>query len=96
MQLSDEEIAFYDIILLGKDYVESDEMVRQIARDVTASLKKNLKIDWLNQEKVKSDIRVKVAEILLKAEFPTEQVDKLIPVIMRQTESNYGEMEFDS
>ena len=48
-----------------------------------------------NQEKVKSDIRVKVAEILLKAEFPTEQVDKLIPVIMRQTESNYGEMEFE-
>ena len=41
-------------------------------------------------------IRVKVTEILLKAEFPTEQVDKLIPVIMRQTESNYGEMEFDS
>ena len=96
LQLSDEEIAFYDIILLGKDYVKSDEMVRQIGRDVTASLKKNLKIDWLNQEKVKSDIRVKVAEILLKAEFPTEQVDKLIPVIMRQTESNYGEMEFDS
>ena len=96
LQLSDEEIAFYDIILLGKDYVKSDEMVRQIARDVTASLKKNLKIDWLNQEHVKSEIRVAVASVLLKAEFPTEQIDKLIPVIMRQTESNYGEMEFDN
>ena len=94
LQLSDEEIAFYDIILMGKEYVKSDEMVRQTAVDVTNYVKKNTKIDWLNQENVKAEIRMGVRKILLKSDFPIEEIEKIIPVIIQQTENNYGRMEF--
>ena len=95
LQLSDEEIAFYDIISMGKEYVKSDKIARQIAIDVTNYLKNNLKVDWLNQENVKAEIRMGVRKILLKSDFPIDEIEKVIPVIMQQTENNYGEMGFE-
>jgi len=95
LNLSEEEIAFYDIILMGKEYVESDKKVRQIAMDVTDYVKKNTKIDWLNQENVKAEIRMGVRKILLDSDFPIDEIEKVIPVIMLQTEKNYGEKEFE-
>ena len=96
LQLSDEEIAFYDIILLGKKYLESDKMARQIAIDVTNYIKKNTTIDWLNQENVKAEIRMGVRKILLKSDFPIDEIEKVIPEIMNQTEINYGEIKFEN
>jgi len=95
LQLSDEEIAFYDIISMGKEYVKSDKIARQIAIDVTNYLKNNLKVDWLNQENVKAEIRMGVRKILLKLDFPIDEIEKVIPVIMQQTENNYGEVGFE-
>ena len=94
--LSDEEIAFYDIILMGRDHVESDTMVKQIAIDVTDYVKKNTTVDWLNQDNVKAEIRMGVRHILLKSEFPTDEIEKVIPVIMQQTENNYGTPELEN
>ena len=54
-------------------------------------LKKNLKIDWLNQDQVKAEIKVGVTKILLRENFPIEEIDKVVPVIMQQTERNYGQ-----
>lgn len=90
LQLSDEEIAFYDIISMGKEFVESDKIAREIAVEVTDYIKKNTKIDWLNQENVKAEIRMGVRKILLKCNFPIDEIEKVIPVIMQQTENNYG------
>ena len=56
------------------------------------NLKINLKIDWLNQEQVKAGIRAGVAKILLKENFPVDEIEKVIPVIMQQTENNYQEV----
>ena len=96
LELSNDEIAFYDIILMGREYVESDKTVKQIAIEVTDYVKKNTKIDWLNQDNVKAEIRMGVRKILLKSDFPIDEIEKVIPVIMQQTENNYGEMEFEN
>ena len=95
LKMTDEEIAFYDIILMGKEYLESDEIARKIAIDVTSYLKKNLKIDWLNQDQVKAEIKVGVTKILLRENFPIEEIEKVVPVIMQQTERNYGESRYE-
>ena len=92
LKMTGEEIAFYDIIMMGKEYLENDTIARKIAIDVVDYLKKNLKIDWLNQDQVKAEIRVGVTKILLKEDFSPEDIEKVIPVIMQQTESNYGEV----
>ena len=47
------------------------KVARKIAIDVVDALKKNLKIDWLNQEQVKADIRNKVRDVLRKKQVPT-------------------------
>ena len=96
LQLSDEEIAFYDIILMGRQNLESDKVVRQIAIDVTDYVKKNTKIDWLNQESIKAKIRAGVKRILLEFNFPAESFEKLVPVIMQQAESNYSGVEYET
>lgn len=90
LKLSDEEIAFYDIISKNKDYIQSDKKLREIAISITNYLKNKVTIDWINQEQVKAEIRVAVRNILRKADIPFEQIDKLIPVIMEQAENNYA------
>jgi len=79
---------------MGKEFVESDKVAREIAVEVTDYVKKNTKIDWLNQENVKAEIRMGVRKILLKSDFPIDEIEKVIPVIMQQTENNYREQEF--
>ena len=90
LKMTEEEIAFYDIIMMGKEYLENDTIARKIAIDVVDYLKKNLKIDWLNQDQVKAEIRLGIRKILLREDFPTDELEKMIPVIMEQTEINYG------
>jgi type I restriction enzyme R subunit len=90
LKLSDEEIAFYDIISKNKDYIQSGKKLREIAISITNYLKNKVTIDWINQEQVKAEIRVAVRNILRKADIPFEQIDKLIPVIMEQAENNYA------
>ena len=96
LQLSDEEIAFYDIISMGKEYVETDKKAREIAIKVTDYIKRNTKIDWINQDHIKAAIRMGVRKILLKSDFPIDEIEKIVPIIMEQTERNYNEQEFEN
>ena len=96
LKMTDEEIAFYDIIMAGREYLENDTVARKIAIDLVDYLKKNLKIDWLNQDQVKAEIKMSVRKILLKENFPVDEIEKVIPVIMQQTETNYREVGFDN
>lgn len=96
LKMTNEEIAFYDIIMMGKDYLENDGVARKIAIDVVNYLKKNLKIDWLNQEQVKAEIRLGVTKILLNENFPIDKIDTIVPVIMQQTERNYEKVGLDN
>jgi len=89
LRLTDEEIAFFDIVVKGKRFIDSDEELRQIAVNITNYLKNKVTIDWINQEQVKAEIRVAVRNILRKANMPFEEIDKLIPVIMEQAENKY-------
>ena len=90
LQLTDEEIAFYDIISMGKAYVELDKKIKQIAIDVTRNIKNKATIDWINQDNIKDAIREDVTLILFKFDYPPEDVEKLMPKIMQQAENNYG------
>ena len=94
LQMTDEEIAFYDVIMMGKEYLESDKIARDIAIAVVDYLKNNLKIDWLNQQNVQDAISVGVTKILLKKDFPHEKIEEIVPMIMEQTKANYADVGF--
>ncbi len=42
--LSDEEIAFYDAVAQGREYIESDEQLLDIAKKVVNTIKRNLSL----------------------------------------------------
>ena len=94
LQMTDEEIAFYDVIMTGKEYLESDKIARDVAIAVVDYLKNNLKIDWLNQQNVQDAISVGVTKILLKKDFPHEKIEEIVPMIMEQTKANYADVGF--
>ena len=94
LQMTDEEIAFYDVIMMGKEYLESDKIARDIAIAVVDYLKNNLKIDWLNQQNVQDAISVGVTKILLKKDFPHEKIEEIVPMILEQTKANYADIGF--
>jgi len=37
-----------------------------------------------------------VCKILLKCNFPIDEIEKVMPVIMQQTENNYGHEDFET
>jgi type I restriction enzyme, R subunit len=92
LKLSDEEIAFYDIVSKGRDHLLSDKDLHDIAISLTTYLKNKVTIDWINQEQVKAEIRVAVRNILRKFSISFEEADKLVPVIMEQAEITYGRL----
>jgi len=91
LKLSEEEMAFYDAVALGKDFIDSDENIRAVAIDVTEFLKRNTTIDWVNQESVKAKIRSGVKKVLLNAGFSVKALDILLPKIMDNAEVIFGE-----
>ena len=67
-------------------------MIIDVARKLTKSIKNNVKIDWTNQEQVKAEIRNGVRNILRKAEFPLDKIEKFVEEIVLQAEQNYTEV----
>ena len=91
LKLSEEEMAFYDAVALGKEYIESDTQIRDVAIDVTDYLKRNTTIDWQNQESVKAKIRSGVKKVLLNAGFNVKTLEILLPKIMDNAVAIFGE-----
>jgi len=89
--LSDEELAFYDAVAKGRDHVLDDAKLRSVARELVVSVKRNLSIDWTDHENVKAKIRATVRRLLRKHEFQPQECERVIPLIMEQAESLYGE-----
>jgi len=89
--LTEQEIVFYDAVSQGKEYAKSDKVIVEIASELADFMKRNTSVDWLNQESIKAKIRSGIKKILIEHDFPVESFEKLVPVIMQQVESNYGE-----
>jgi type I restriction enzyme R subunit len=54
--LTDEEEAFYDILAHHKDAIKDYGLIKEIVKEVTAAVKKNLKIDWYKKPDAKAQI----------------------------------------
>ena len=87
--LSDEEMAFYDAVAKGEEHIRDDEHLRTIARELVASIKGNLSIDWADHENVKAKIRATVRRLLRRHGYPPTECEVLVLLIMEQAESLY-------
>ena len=85
---SEEELAFYDALETNDSAVKvlGDETLRTIAREVAASVRNNVTIDWTLRENVRAQLRVIVKRILRKYGYPPDKQEKATLTVLEQVE----------
>jgi len=89
--LNEEELAFYDAISKGRSAIKNDEELKRFVKDLVKRIKRDLTIDWTNNEMIKARIRANVRIALLQFKFMPQEVDKIIEDIFSQAVSLYEE-----
>jgi type I restriction enzyme R subunit len=86
--LSDEEVAFYDALETNDSAVRvlGDETLRTIARELVATVRANVTIDWTVRENVRAHLRVLVKRILRKHGYPPDKQEKATKTVLEQAE----------
>jgi type I restriction enzyme R subunit len=86
--LSEDELAFYDALETNDSAVKvlGDETLRTIARELVATVKKNVTIDWMVRENVRAHLRVLVKRILRKHGYPPDKQEKATLTVLEQAE----------
>ena len=86
--LSNDEVAFYDALETNDSAVKvlGDETLRTIARELVATVRNNLTIDWTVRENVRAQLRVLVKRILRKYGYPPDKQEKATQTVLEQAE----------
>lgn len=86
--LSEDELAFYDALETNNSAVKilGDRILKEIARELVITVKRNLTIDWNIRENVKALLRSKVKRILRKHNYPPDKQEKATETVIAQTE----------
>lgn len=88
--LSDEEEAFYEILAKHKTAVADFKLIKEIVQEVTATIKKNLQIDWFKKPDARAQIMLAVRKSLTRKGVESELQD-ILTEIMEQAEARYRE-----
>ncbi len=88
LHLSDDEIAFYDALEVNDSAVKvlGDDTLKNIARELVETVRKNTTIDWTVRETVRAKLRVMVKRILRKYGYPPDKQEKATQTVLEQAE----------
>jgi type I restriction enzyme R subunit len=86
LRLTDDEVAFYDALETNDSAVKvlGDEALRTIARELVATVRANVTIDWTVRENVQAHLRVLVKRILRKYGYPPDKQEKATQTVLEQ------------
>jgi type I restriction enzyme R subunit len=86
--LSEDELAFYDALETNDSAVKvlGDQTLRAIARELVATVRSNVTIDWTLRENVRAQLRVLVKRILRKHGYPPDKQEKATQTVLEQAE----------
>lgn len=86
--LSDDELAFYDALEANDSAVKvlGDDTLKTIARELVATVRKNVTIDWTIRDNVRAQLRVYVKRILRKYGYPPDMQEKATQTVLEQAE----------
>lgn len=93
LNLSPEEIAFYDAVAANVATLFDEKTLCDLIRDVVQAVKKNLKVDWTkpHREDVKAGVRAAVKTVLRKRGIKKELLDALADKVIVQAEALFKE-----
>ncbi len=88
LDLSEDELAFYDALETNDSAVKvlGEPTLRTIARELVATVRKNVTIDWTLRENVRAQLRVVVKRILRKHGYPPDKQEKATQTVLEQAE----------
>ena len=86
--LTSDEVAFYDALETNDSAVKvlGDDTLRGIARELVATVRGNVKIDWTLRESARAKIKVMVKRILKKHGYPPDLQDEAVKTVLAQAE----------
>ena len=86
--LTDDDIRFYDALASNESAVRelSDEILKQIAIELTEKLRNSRTVDWQVRESVRAKIRNMVRRLLRHYKYPPDQAPAAIKLILKQAE----------
>jgi len=84
--LSEDEVRFYDALADNESATRElgDEVLKQIAHELTENLRENLTVDWASRESVRAKLRLMVKRILRKYKYPPDQQAAAIELVLEQ------------
>jgi type I restriction enzyme R subunit len=85
--LTPDELAFYDALSDNESAKEimGDDILKQIARDLTVSIKNNISIDWAIRDSVQAKMKMTIKRLLKKYGYPPDKTTKAVDIVMEQT-----------
>jgi type I restriction enzyme R subunit len=86
--ISDEELAFYDILFEKKEIISETGPIQNVVHAVCKAVKDNLEIDWTKKEDAKAAIRLAVKREL-RGKVSMDELNKILQEIMEQAEGQY-------
>lgn len=85
--LSEEEIAFYDIVKQGHEAILEDDKTKEIAKNLVRIIREKTQnaVDWTNKEDVQANIRATVKRLLKRKGLKDpEDIENTVSVILKQ------------
>lgn len=84
--LSEDELAFYDALETNDSAVKvlGEPTLQTIARELVATVRKNMTIDWTLRENVRAQMRVLVRRILRKYGYPPDKQERATQTVLEQ------------
>ncbi len=86
--LSEEELAFYDALEVNDSAVKvlGEPTLTKIARELVATVRKNVTIDWTVRDNVRTHLRVLIKRILRKYGYPPDKQEQATRIVLEQAE----------
>ncbi|MBU6277090.1 MAG: type I restriction endonuclease subunit R [Planctomycetes bacterium] len=89
MNLSEEELAFYDALAANESAVRAmgDQKLRVIAAELVTKVRSSVTIDWTLRESARAGIKVAVKRILRNYGYPPDLQDAAVQTVLLQAEN---------
>ncbi|MEZ4402575.1 MAG: DUF3387 domain-containing protein [Kofleriaceae bacterium] len=86
--LTEDELAFYDALGANDSAVAvlGDEVLSQIARELTLQIRESVTIDWTAKEAVRARLRVLVRRKLRQHGYPPDKAERAVETVLKQAE----------
>lgn len=86
--LNFDELAFYDVLAQNESAMKemSDEILKNIAIELTSKLRNSVSVDWQKRESVRAKMRNMIRIILRRFKYPPDRQVEAIDLVMKQAE----------